>query len=74
MIRIIVALAIAAGLVLIAGYLLLQLVTAIVGRGAQAQRRTPAEQARRIGYSYIFACWLICSAVLTALIWEYWFV
>lgn len=36
--------------------------------------RDPAENnISRVGYGYLFSCWLICSAVITALIWEYWF-
>jgi len=65
-----------AALIVFAGVVLIGLA---LTRLARLLRREPdsaaavSPRAKRFGHGYLFLCWLVCSAVLTALLWELWF-
>ncbi len=59
--------------VLGAGYLLANIVAALRRLMAAETTDSAGTGLKRIGYGYLLVCWLVCSVVITALIWEYWF-
>ncbi|MCB1608428.1 MAG: hypothetical protein KDI71_15780 [Xanthomonadales bacterium] len=73
MIRLLLGLAASALMALTVGYLFTLLLDALDRRQAARAARSEPLQRRRLGIRWLFVCWLICSAAVTALIWEYWY-
>lgn len=72
MIRLLVTVVVVCACVIAVGFVLYQTGVALRELLAPKGSRSGA-QSRRLGYGYLFVCWLICSAFVTALIWEYWY-